>query len=239
MWEWLATPFVDGRAHLISEQQMWHARIMFVAWGVLSPLAVIVARFFKVLPWQNWPDELDNKLWWRCHWLGQSLVLCLTVVGSLLMFSATDRPLHIHGWLGYSVLGIVSAQVLLGYFRGSKGGPGDLNTDGTPRGDHYDMTRRRRWFELTHKSLGYLLLLLSGATVVVGMWLVNAPRWMFLSIAFWWTGLAILFVLLQRRGRAIDTYQAIWGPEPQHPGNSKQSPGWGMRRADGQGRFTS
>jgi hypothetical protein len=38
-----------------------------------------------------------------------------------------------------------------------------------------------------------------------------------------------VWVTLQRRGLAVDTYQAIWGPDPQHPGNATP-PGWGMNR---------
>ena len=35
---------------------------------------------------------------------------------------------------------------------------------------------------------------------------------------------------LQRQGRCIDTYQAIWGPDPRHPGNRLKPVGWGVRR---------
>lgn len=237
MWEWLGAPLFDGRAHLISQEQMWHARMMFIAWGVLSPLSIVMARFFKVLPWQDWPRELDSKVWWRFHWLAQSVVLILTIAGSLLMYRATDDRTHLHGWLGYAILSLVLVQVLLGYFRGSKGGPTDPQTNGDLHGDHYSMTPRRRLFESLHKTLGYLLLSIAAVAVLFGMQIVNAPRWMWLSILVWWLVLFIAFVILQKHGRAIDTYQAIWGPESRHPGNAKDAAGWGMRRADRHGRF--
>ena len=42
--------------------------------------------------------------------------------------------------------------------------------------------------------------------------------------------LLMVAVRLQRAGRCIDTYQAIWGPDPCHPGNSRGVIGWGIRR---------
>jgi len=53
---------------------------------------------------------------------------------------------------------------------------------------------------------------------------------MWLSIGLWWAALIVVFVLLQRRGMAVDTYQAIWGDDPAHPGNRLPHPGWGVRR---------
>jgi hypothetical protein len=50
------------------------------------------------------------------------------------------------------------------------------------------------------------------------------------ALALWWLALIALWVTLQRQGRAIDTYQAIWGPDPKHPGNAVPPTGWGVRR---------
>jgi hypothetical protein len=120
-------------------------------------------------------------------------------------------------------------QFLSGWLRGSKGGPTAPAADGSLNGDHYDMTRRRKLFEAAHKSVGYLGLLLSTAAVGSGFWLVNAPRWMPLIWSTWWLMLAAVWVVLQRRDFAVDTYQAIWGPDAQHPGN-RLATNWGMRR---------
>ncbi|MCV0426571.1 MAG: cytochrome B, partial [Roseibium sp.] len=81
IWEWLISPVDPLRGHDVGAALSWHARIMVLAWGVVAPLSVILARFFKVLPWQNWPEQLDSKIWWRGHWMSQSLVLFLSVVG--------------------------------------------------------------------------------------------------------------------------------------------------------------
>ena len=92
------------------------------------------------------------------------------------------------------------------------------------------MTPWRVWFERLHKSIGYSVITLAFITIVIGLWDVNAPKWMWLGIGSWWVVLGTLFVQLQMRGRAIDTYQAIWGDDPRHPGNAGPPPGWGMRR---------
>ncbi|WP_254449120.1 cytochrome b561 domain-containing protein [Thalassococcus sp. S3] len=219
MWEWLAHPIDTGRAHEVGLAVSWHGRAMFIAWAGLAPLAILVARFLKVLPWQDWPRELDNQFWWRSHWIGQGMVFVLSILGLVLILSHQGSGAGLHGTLGYLVIGGALLQILLGLLRGTKGGPTALAPDGSPRGDHYDMTPRRRIFEAVHKSLGYLVLITAAATVLHGMWLANAPRWMWGCTVLLWLAFAALFVWLQRRGWAVDTYHAIWGPDPMHPGN--------------------
>ena len=231
MWEWLASPIDPARAHAIGQAVAWHGRMMVLAWAILAPLAVLIARFFKIMPRQNWPQELDNPFWWRCHWIGQSLVLILSLGGSALVMSrGTELSASPHVRLGQALLIGMIAQVLLGLLRGSKGGPTALAPDGSPRGHHYDMTPWRRMFELVHKTLGYALLALALVTICYGLWAANAPRWMWIFLLMWWGGLLGLGFYLQSRGRAVDTYQAIWGDDPTHPGNRRPPPGWGMRR---------
>ena len=121
-------------------------------------------------------------------------------------------------------------QVAFGIFRGSKGGPSACRTNGTFCGDHYSMTRWRRRFEFSHKFVGYLTLATAAGTVLVGLWDVNAPRGIWLLLTLWWFILIILSIALQKRSFALDTYQAIWGPDPIHPGNQLPPPGWGMHR---------
>ena len=230
MWEWLVAPVDASRSHEISAQAAWHARTMVLAWGFLAPLAIMVARFFKILPGQNWPLELDNPFWWHSHWIGQTLVFWLSIAGFVLVLPPDLDALSLHSALGYAVLAGVLLQMALGLCRGSKGGPTDPAKDGSLRGHHYDMTRWRRIFEAVHKAVGYGVLLLGGVTILLGLWAVNAPNWMWVSLLVWWLLLLTAFVALQRRGLAIDTYQAIWGDDPVHPGNRLPPPGWGVQR---------
>ncbi|KMW58506.1 hypothetical protein AIOL_003481 [Candidatus Rhodobacter oscarellae] len=227
--EWLLAPIDPTRAHEVGFAISWHGRAMVLAWGGLAPLAVLAARFFKVLPGQDWPRELDSQAWWRAHWIGQSLVLGLTVFALALVLPQRSGAAGAHGWLGYAVLVCLAAQVLLGVLRGSKGGPTAPAPDGSPRGDHFDMTRWRLIFEHAHKSLGYLTLVLAAVAILYGMWAANAPRWMWIGLLLWWVLLLALSAILQRRGWAVDTYQAIWGDDPSLPGNRRKI-GWGMRR---------
>lgn len=230
MWEWLLAPVDPGRAHEVGVAVSWHARSMVLGWGVLAPVLVLFARFFKVLPGQDWPRELDSQLWWRAHWMGQTGVLCLSVIGLVLVLPTDLGQLALHQQLGYAVLALLLVQVGLGVFRGSKGGPTAPAPDGSMHGHHYDMTLRRRGFEVLHKCLGYSILALAMVTILAGLWDANGPRWMWLCLSIWWAGLVVAFAMLQARGMAIDTYQAIWGDDPAHPGNQMKHPGWGVRR---------
>lgn len=232
MWEWLVSPIDPSRIHDVGRAVSWHGRAMVLGWGVLAPLAVLVARFFKVLPGQDWPRELDNRFWWRSHWIGQSLVVAVTIVGLLLVLPSDITAMTLHGWLGYSVLVGVAVQILLGLFRGSKGGPTAPAADGSLRGHHYDMTPWRRTFEVLHKTIGYALLVLATTTIFLGLWTANAPIWMWLVLSIWLPSLIAVFVIFQKRGMAVDTYQAIWGDNLRHPGNRRPPPGWGMRRLE-------
>ncbi|WP_299206167.1 cytochrome b561 domain-containing protein [uncultured Tateyamaria sp.] len=224
--DWLLAPIDPTRAHEVGFAISWHARSMVLAWGVLAPLAVIIARFFKVMPRQDWPRELDNQVWWRSHWMGQSLVVGLSIFGLALVLPSDLATMSLHNWLGYLVLVGALLQVVLGLCRGSKGGP----TDTQLRGHHYDMTPWRRMFEALHKIIGYAVILLAILTITLGLWKANGPVWMWLVLAIWWTTLLAVFVMMQKRGMAVDTYQAIWGTDPHHPGNQGPAPGWGVRR---------
>ena len=92
------------------------------------------------------------------------------------------------------------------------------------------MTPRRILFERVHKTAGYLLILLATAAILTGLRLANAPVWMWAALTAWWSALILGFAWLQRTGRALDTYQAIWGPDPRHPGNAMKPIGCGIRR---------
>ena len=97
-------------------------------------------------------------------------------------------------------------------------------------GDHYDMTTRRYAFECAHKVIGTIAILFAIGVIGMGLKLADAPRWMVVVLALWWLALLSVAFRLQRAGRCIDTYQAIWGPDPIHPGNRMRVMGWGVRR---------
>ena len=123
MFDWLFSPIDPTRAHEVGFAISWHARLMVLSWGVLAPMAVLVARYFKIVPGQDWPRELDNQTWWRSHWMGQSIVVGLSIAGLTLVLPTDFAKMSLHNWLGYLLMIGLLVQVMLGVFRGSKGGP--------------------------------------------------------------------------------------------------------------------
>lgn len=227
--DWLLAPLSGAPTHEIGPWAYWHARLMVLGWGLLLPLGALAARFFKVMPSQGWPRQLDNPLWWHTHRVLQwSGVLAMTV-GVVLAWrgaqGATELA-RLHAVAGWALCLAGWAQVAGALLRGSKGGP----TDRQMRGDHYDMTRWRLFFERAHKGIGWLAVIAAIGVIAVGFVVADAPRWMPLVLVLWWLALAVAFAVLQRRGSCIDTYQAIWGPDPMHPGNRIPPVGWGVRR---------
>ena len=227
--DWLNASLVGPGYHHIAPWAIWHARSMVLAWAFLLPLGALAARFFKVLPGQNWPKVVDHTGWWHVHrvfqWAG--FVVMLLGIYTVYGHGAGQGSLaQLHAWAGWFVVTLGTLQVATGLTRGSKGGP----TAEQMRGDHYDMTPWRLHFERLHKYLGWLALVASMGVIAAGLVLVNAPRWMLLLLLAWWVTLSFAFVWLQRAGRCIDTYQAIWGPDPTHPGNRRAPIGWGVRR---------
>jgi len=234
---WLMTPIDPARAHVIDGATSWHGRLMAIVWALLFPAGILSARFFKIIPGQNWPHERDNKRWWQIHlstqYVGGVLLLLALWLSLKAVGSGQDYAIDWHHVLGWSVAVLVAWQFLSGWLRGSKGGPTAPAPDGSLHGDHYDMTRRRRAFEYAHKAGGYLALLMACIAIISGLFAANAPHWMWLGLLCWWAFLIGLTAWLQASGFARDTYEAIWGPDTEHPGNRLKPIGLGIRRVKG------
>lgn len=227
--QWLLTPISGSAQHEIAPWAFWHARLMVLAWAILLPLGVLAARFFKILPGQDWPAVRDCRAWWHAHRALQYGGTALMLAGLALVWgrSGATSPLALwHGRIGVGVLLLGLAQLLSAWLRGSMGGPSDKRL----RGDHYDMTPWRVAFERVHKAGGYAALLLAGVAIALGLLLADAPRWMALALTLWSLALVAAFALLQAQGRCIDTYQAIWGPETQTAASRQRPVGWGVKR---------
>ncbi|MFK7901747.1 MAG: cytochrome b561 domain-containing protein [Nitratireductor sp.] len=236
MWEWLLSSIDPLRDHTVGFEVAWHGRLMVFAWSFLIPIGIIAARFFKIAPRQKWPEELDNQLWWYTHQVLQYIGTLMMLVAIWLIWkvssdiSMSEGATFIHLLAGWTTVSLCSAQVLAGWLRGSKGGPTEVERTGTVRGDHYDMSERRKKFEHFHKTFGYICLLIAFSAVMSGLWISNAPNWMWLCIFAWWIFLIAVFVKLQSKGNVIDTYQAIWGIDPNLPGNKDKPIGWGIKK---------
>jgi Eukaryotic cytochrome b561 len=222
----LSLPISGSEVHVIAPWAYWHARLMVLSWGILLPMGVLIARFYKITPSQNWPHKVDNKLWWHSHRVLQWTGLLLMSAGAWAVWGfahSTTKAAIVHSSIGWVLLIAGWLQALGSFARGSSGTPEEP-------GDHYLMTRKRLVFERIHKFVGWSALLASVVTIVLGLIIADAPRWMLLAMVAWWLLLGAAFVRLQKQGRCVDTYQAIWGPDPSHPGNRMKPIGWGVRR---------
>ncbi|MFN7225081.1 MAG: cytochrome b561 domain-containing protein [Paracoccaceae bacterium] len=232
MIDWLMAPIDSTRPHDVGGLMSWHARSMVGAWAVLVPVGVLSARYLKVTPWQDWPNELDDRTWWNLHRGAQYAAGALMLLGLALVLAhpgpvASLTPqAWLHRSLGWVLLGLAASQYLSAWLRGSKGGPTAPALDGSLRGDHFDMTPRRLIFEWVHKLGGTLAVLLAVAAILSGLWQLNAPRWMWVVLAGWWGVLVVSVILAERHLGAHDTYQAIWGPDPNLPGNRRKPIDW-------------
>ena len=250
--EFLLQPISGSDEHYFGHAHKWHARWMVVAWGVMVPLGILIARYFKITARQDWPTQLDNRTWWIAHLVLQIGAFALTLVALAYVLDLFDGVLGaiatdgiglsgvaglapLHALLGWAVVALASLQVLGGALRGTHGHrtvvlDAELRARLGGRGDHFQMTLRRRVFEYAHKLCGYLALALAALNIVLGLAMADAPRWMWLVIGGFWLLLGSIAVRLQRQGRCVDTYQAIYGPAPDLPGNRRRPIGWGIRR---------
>lgn len=231
MLDWLLMPISGAATHSLPDAVVWHARLMTLAWGVIVPVGVLIARYWKIWPGQRWPERLDHKAWWHSHRFGQLIATGLMVVAVWLVWvpsraGAVSLMGQLHVIFGWSLMFCVAVQVLGGFLRGSKGGPTDIEL----RGDHFDMTSRRRWFERVHKSVGWLSVVMAMVTILIGLQWADAPRWMPIVMLMFWTALCFAAIRWQKKGQCIDTYQAIWGQGPRLPGLRYAPIGWGVRR---------
>jgi hypothetical protein len=235
---WLLTPISGAESHFISSPIAWHGRVMVLGMGVLLPPVIMVARFFKVTPSQNWPTNLDNPFWFVSHRRWGHIVGTIVAIGLVFAIAGSGalNPWDsFHVATGWIVITLVLIQIVGAWLRGSHGGPMDPFTrrrrppDAWP-GDHFSMTPRRVVFEYVHKSAGHFLLLLTLIVIPSGLIDADAPRWMPIVLGTWWLALIATSVQLQRAGRCIDTYQAIWGPDPTLPGNRRRPIGIGIIR---------
>ncbi|EOD80687.1 ferric reductase [Grimontia indica] len=202
-----------------------HALLLVLSWGVLSPIIITVTRYFKVTPGQNFPIALDNKFWWVTHWLGHAGVIVLSIIAfGLSVWSIGGFDLStLHAKVGIAVLALSVIQGGYGWARGTKGGPVDDDGNPVPRnmwyGDHYNMTLYRRLFEWLHKSMGYVVLIVSHLCLYTGFFLFNLGAWAYILLLVMEVFMVGAYVLFSLQHRWIDTYHAIWGFSRSHPGN--------------------
>jgi hypothetical protein len=239
--EWLLTPLSGSSENSISSYVAWHGRLMVLSMGLLMPLIVLIARFFKVTPRQDWPRQVGNPFWFVTHRRWGYVTGLIAAAGLVLALAAAGWRAQVHNLhtaLGWAAMTVVVIQIASALLRGSHGGPIDPFTlkRRPPQewpGDHFSMTPRRIVFEYVHKCAGYVLVILTVAAIPPGLIAADSPRWMPIVMVIWYLVMAVVFVWFQRAGRCIDTYQAIWGLDPNLSGNRRRPIGFGISRVAG------
>ncbi len=120
--DWLLAPLDVTRPHELDWNTKWHGRVMTLAWAILLPIGVLIARFGKITPRQNWPDRLDNRLWFHTHWMMQTGAALGMVIGIYLIWKPAGDGwlIFVHRSLGWAIAAFCAMQVVAGMFRGTR-----------------------------------------------------------------------------------------------------------------------
>lgn len=209
-----------------------HAWLMFASWFVLVPFGIIAIRFFKSKPKPSGLPRGVSKLdplfiWWGMHIWSLYSAIGLSLLGlAIAVYVSGGFSGSVHAWLGAATVLFGALQIVAAWNRGTHGGQNHANSDpddpSTWRGDHYDMTPKRRWFEAYHKTGGYFAVLLAIGAVASGLMQFWMPLIAFF-LAFILLGGFALVVVLEVKGNRQDTYKAVFGSHQDHPGNKMEN----------------
>ena len=202
--------------------------LMVVVWFVLVPICILVIRFGKPKPTLNGIHEkvsIRNAAWWwfSVHKYGLMLAVGLTLAGAIVAvtvrggFSGT-----LHSVFALATITLGCLQVVSGWIRGTHGGRNyytAVPSDPAPwRGDHFDMTPRRRRFEAYHKTAGYFIYFFAAGAVGTGIMQYPFPGLAEFIVATVLSAF-VLAVVLEYKGLRYDGYRAAHGYNPEHPFN--------------------
>ena len=220
--------YVDFLGSTIQVHWDYHAVLMVSIWLVLVPICIITIRFGKPRPTLNGIREkvsIRNIVWWwfSVHKYGLYVAVGLSLAGlAVAIVSTKGFSGSLHSIFGITTIVLGCLQVVSGWLRGTHGGknyytavPDDPSTW---RGDHYDMTPRRRKFEAYHKTAGYASAFFAVGAVTSGLMQYPMPG-LFAAILVFAIIVFVLFVVLEYKGLRYDGYRAAHGFNPEHPFN--------------------
>ena len=224
--------YLDFLGGIIPADFASHAILMVTVWFIMVPICILAIRFGKPKPTFHGiraEIRLRNPEWWwfSTHKFGLYIAIGLGVIG------ATTALIVSGGFSGsvHSVFGIATvvlgcAQIVSSWLRGKHGGryyhdavPGNPESW---RGDHYDMTPRRRKFEAFHKTCGYFVGFCATGAVATGLMQYPVPG---LAIVVVFAALVIfaMAATFEYKGYRHDGYRAAFGFDPEHPYNKARS----------------
>ncbi|MCP5085267.1 MAG: hypothetical protein GY952_00450 [Rhodobacteraceae bacterium] len=205
-----------------------HAWLMFTCWFVMVPFGVMAIRYFKTKPKPYGLPRGVGKfdplfIWWVMHIWTLYTAITLSLGGIVIaLYVSGGFSGSLHAWFGGLTVIFGAMQIIIAWQRGTHGGHNHLSSNpddpSTWRGDHFDMTTRRLWFEAYHKPGGYFALFLAIGTVASGLMQFWMPVIAVLLVLFLLGGFAFV-VVFEGKGYRHDTYQAVFGNHPDHPGN--------------------
>lgn len=220
--------YLDFLGRTVEIHWTYHAFLMFGIWFVLVPLCIISIRFFKPRPSTygiQTKIKLTNIRWWwfNVHKYGLFLAIGLSLAGvAVALVVSKGFSGSVHSLFGIMTVILGCLQVGSALLRGTHGGRYYNNADPddptTWRGDHFDMTPRRRMFEAYHKNAGYFTGFFAVGAVASGLmqYPISALMVLALVVAFLFFA---LWVVLEHKGLKYDGYRAVFGINPEHPHN--------------------
>jgi hypothetical protein len=123
---WLMTPISGSSHHFVPTGTAFHGRLMVIAWGVFVPVGIVLSRFYKVTPAQDWPRVLNNPFWFNSHRAFEYGAGALTLAAAALVLLDNEgrapwRSFHVAA--GWSIVIVGWLQLLGSHLRGVMGGP--------------------------------------------------------------------------------------------------------------------
>lgn len=209
----------------------YHAILMVGIWFVLVPLCIIAIRFGKPKPTLNGITQevkVTNLVWWwfSVHKFGLYLAIGLSLVGlAVAMMASRGFSGSVHSVFGIMTVLLGCLQVVSSLLRGKHGGrnyhKAVPNDPSTWRGDHYDMTPRRRKFEAFHKTAGYFAGFFAVGAVASGLMQFSMPGLAAFTVIVVLVAMLVCIVL-EYKGLRYDTYRAAHGYNLEHPYNKER-----------------
>lgn len=207
----------------------YHGILMYIIWIILIPIGIIAIRYGKPMPS---PYGIQEKLnlsnyhkWWQFfihkYLLYTAVGILLAGTAAMLIFRGFSGA-SVHSLFGIATVVLAVLQIASSLLRGTHGGryysKNDPNDPSTWKGDHFDMTLRRRLFEAFHKNVGYFACFFAVASVASGLMRHPIPALVVVMVV---TVLGIMAVclVLEYKGFKYDTYRSVFGTNPDLPFN--------------------
>jgi hypothetical protein len=130
-----------------------HGSFMFLSFAVCMSFGIFVARYLKEFYW-----------WFPLHWILQGLGVSLALIAFIIAIVMTDNGSHfttVHSWFGFATLCLAFLSPILGW-------AADLVYDAKRTGIPF-------WPDKAHHYSGRLTVLVSYATIALGINLFGAP----------------------------------------------------------------